>query len=166
MVMASHSTACAERAQKVLLLGTPPGAEEESSLLFEGTWRELCDEKELLQLIGQVETETHHEKEEHAQEPSRLQKLEVSKPPGLMKAEDHSGSISWRAIRMYLRAAGGWAVVSLFVLSSVLERTLIIGLDWWLSRWTTVTSEATADEVEDRRGVEAPRVHGLSKIVI
>ncbi|CAK9072989.1 unnamed protein product [Durusdinium trenchii] len=148
VVMASHSTACAERAQKVLLLGTPPGAEEESSLLFEGTWRELCDEKELLQLIGQVETETHHEKEEHAQETLELQKLEVSKPPGLMKAEDHSGSISWRAIRMYLRAAGGWAVVSLFVLSSVLERTLIIGLDWWLSRWTTVTSEATADEVE------------------
>ena len=65
-------------------------------------------------------------------------------PSGMMKAEDHSGSISWRSIRMYLRCCGGrdprvagcstcknwapdpwgWPIVCIFCASSVLERLL------------------------------------------
>ena len=151
VLLASHSTAAAERAQRVLLLGSHGGLSDEksteSSLLFDGTWQQLCEEKKLLELIGQAGVETAREKEQQKTEESLdLQKLQVSKPQvGMMKAEDHSGSISWRSIRMYLRCCGGWPVVSIFILSSLLERILIIGLDWWLSLWTT---EVTASEAE------------------
>eukprot|EP00435_Cladocopium_sp_Y103_P072026 s185_g39.t1 len=167
VLLATHNTAAAERAQRVLLLGStegPTDAEKttESSLLFDGPWQKLCEEKALLELIGQANVEAGEggEGQETVQESLDLQKLQVSKPEvGMMKAEDHSGSISRRSISIYLRCCGGWPAVAIFCLSSVLERVLtfvlwIVGMDWWLSRWTTqVTAEEAEMEIHEYLGV-------------
>lgn len=163
VLLASHNTAAAERAQRVLLLGSTEGPSDaekttESSLLFDGPWQKLCEEKALLELIGQANVEAAGEggeSHETLQESLDLQKLQVSKPKvGMMKAEDHSGSISRRSISIYLRCCGGWRAVSIFFLSSVLERVMIVGMDWWLSRWTTqVTAEEAIMEIHEYLGV-------------
>ena len=90
VVLASHSTACAEKADRVLLLGAGgplagEGADHmplESRCLFEGTWSALCGRKELLELIGQADVQTSLHEREQSREVLDLQKLEVSKPKG------------------------------------------------------------------------------------
>ena len=85
VLLASHSTSCAEKADRVLLLGAADAADQmplESRCLFQGTWPALCAEKELLQLIGQADVQTSVEREQKSLEVLDLQKLEVSKPKG------------------------------------------------------------------------------------
>ncbi|CAE7220665.1 abcC8, partial [Symbiodinium sp. CCMP2456] len=56
VLLASHQTACALQAQRVLLLGLAAGQKDasipHSSLLFEGDWLDLCKQPHLLSLLG------------------------------------------------------------------------------------------------------------------
>ncbi|CAJ1441480.1 unnamed protein product [Effrenium voratum] len=151
IILASHSTALAEVANQVLLLGTPDSAEE-SKVLFQGKWKDLLEQKPLLELIGQADVEVSDTPDvEEREKISKAMELSLgSVQPSMMKEEDHSASITWRCVKMYLQSSGGWTVVLIFFLSSALERLVMVGLDWWLARWT---EEASPDELDLYLGV-------------
>ncbi|CAE7573137.1 ABCC1 [Symbiodinium natans] len=54
VLLASHLTACAGEAQRVLLLGQKDVSTQQSSLLFDGDWLDLCKHPDLLSLLGHV----------------------------------------------------------------------------------------------------------------
>lgn len=64
----------------------------------------------------------------------------------LMTKEDRAvGSVSWDAVRQYIRAFGGpWKVVLLFM-CFMLERISYVGVDWWLSVWVSEGDSKTRD---------------------
>ncbi|CAE7559216.1 ABCC2 [Symbiodinium sp. CCMP2592] len=160
VLLASHQTACALQAQRVLLLGQKDASIPHSSLLFEGDWLDLCKQPHLLSLLGHVpsddtaakkdmQTEEEEEENEDAEEEARhrsttaLATAQTPMPKSMMRSEEHTDRISWRSVKAYCRCCGGFPWVASFFASSVAERIALIFLDWWLARWA---EEDSADE--------------------
>ncbi|CAE7526422.1 Abcc2 [Symbiodinium sp. KB8] len=159
VLLASHQTACALQAQRVLLLGQKDASVPHSSLLFDGDWLDLCKQPHLLSLLGHVlssddtvtkedkqsQEEEENEDAEEAQHRSAaaLVTAQTPMPKSMMRSEEHTDRISWRSVKAYCRCCGGFPWVASFFASSVLERIALIFLDWWLARWA---EEDSADE--------------------